>query len=236
MKTRILALFAGLLAVLPMTSAWATGGGSTTTYYAQLTAKLASNNTGRGTVYAAASSTATSGKTTYQNTSTTSSTFDFYAFATPSDPSAYVFTGWSKTDNLSDEQAAALGNATSPMKVTVSNASTSSSTYTEGGPWFAYFVKKQLEAFGITFETSAGGAYTVDGAAPASKTGLTEATTVKLASSDPNFLNWRVNGSIVNVNPYDLTCTAATTVSAEFLTADQVAEATTFAELTAALA
>ena len=47
MKTRIIALFAGLLAVLPMTSAWAN---SDVFYYAKATAAVSS--TGGGKVYA----------------------------------------------------------------------------------------------------------------------------------------------------------------------------------------
>ena len=151
----------------------------------------------------------------------------FYAFAQAD--TGYEFAGWSTSDG------GTVSSTANPYAVTVKCSSSTEGSPTTTTVW-ANFSKKLLAAFGITFETSAGGTYTVDGAAPADKTGLTEATTVKLASSDPNFLNWLVNGSIVNGNPYDLTCTAETTVSAEFLTADQVAEATTFDALTTALA
>ena len=228
MKTRIIALFAGLVSVLPMTSAWA--GGSTTTYYAAL--KAAVSSTGGGKVYAGTSSSAGTYTTPTSTSANQSSTTQdegktFYAFAQAD--SGFEFAGWSTSDG------GTVSSTDNPYAVTVKCSSTDSSNPTTTTVW-ANFKKKVLAMFGITFEKSDAGTYTVDGVAPANKAGLTEATTVKLASSDPSFLNWRVNGAVVNGNPYDLTCVAATTVSAEFLTADQVAEATTFAELTAALA
>lgn len=228
MKTRIIALFAGLLAVLPMTSAWA-GGDSSKTYYAALKTQVSS--TGGGKVYAGTSNsagayaaTSTSGS---QNSTTKDASKTFYAFAQAD--TGFEFAGWSNTDG------GTVVSTANPYSVLVKCSSSSSGSPTTTTVW-ANFSKKQLTAFDITFEPGVGGSYTVDGVAPVNKTGLTEATTVKLASSDPSFLNWRVNGAVVTANPYDLTCIATTTVSAEFLTADQVAEATTFAELTAALA
>ena len=221
-----MALVAGLLAVLPMSSAWAS---STTTYYAAL--KAAVSSTGGGKVYAGTSNSAGTYAATSTSDSQNSTTKDasktFYAFAQAD--SGYEFAGWSDTDG------GTANNTDNPRKVTVSCSSTDSTKPTTT-TLYANFSKLKLESFGITFVTSAGGTYTVDGKTPANKTALTEATTVKLASSDPNFLNWKVNGAIVNGNPYDLTCLEDTTVSAEFLTADQVAEATTFDTLTAALA
>lgn len=46
-KIKLLALIAGLMSVLPMTSAWA----YSTTFYAKLTAKVATDSTGLGKVY-----------------------------------------------------------------------------------------------------------------------------------------------------------------------------------------
>lgn len=95
MKTRIIALFAGLLAVLPMTSAWA--GGSTTTYYTKLTAALSSKATGQGTVYAATS--ADDAKTASSAVATTSSTSQsqtLYAYAKPN--RGYAFSRWTSDE------------------------------------------------------------------------------------------------------------------------------------------
>ena len=227
MKTRIIALFARLVSVLPMTSAWA--GGSTTTYYAAL--KAAVSETGGGKVYAGTSQTpgtyATSSTSSAQSSTTQDEGKTFYAFAQAD--SGFEFAGWSTSDG------GTVSSTANPYAVTVKCSSSTEGSPTTTTVW-ANFKKKVLAVFGITFETSDAGAYTADGVAPVNKTGLTEATTVKLASSDPGFLNWRVNGAVVTANPYDLTCIATTTVSAEFLTADQVAEVATFAELTAALA
>ena len=230
MNTRIIALFAGLLAVLPMTSAWAGGGGSSTTYYAALKASV--SNTGGGKVYAGTNKSAGTYVAPSSTSATQSSTTQnegkmFYAFAQAD--SGFEFAGWSTSDG------GTVSSTDNPYEVTVKCSSSTEGSPTTTTVW-ANFKKKVLAAFGITFETSDGGTYTVDGVAPVNKAGLTEATTVKLASSDPNFLNWKVNGKDVVDNPYTATCIADTTISAEFLTADQVAEATTFDELTAALA
>lgn len=220
-------LWAVLALLLPVTHAW--GGGDSTTYYAALKASVSSS--GGGKVYAGTGNTAgtyaTSSTSDTQKSTTKDEGKTFKAFAQADE--GFEFAGWSTTDG---------GTATStdnPYSVTVKCSSSDSGNPTTTTVW-ANFKKKVLAAFGITFETSDAGTYTVDGTAPADKTGLTEATSVQLASSDPNFLNWTVNGTIVNDNPYTATCLADTTISAEFLTADQVAEVTTFADLTAALA
>ena len=231
MKTRIIALFAGLLAVLPMTSAWAN---TDTYYYAKATATVSS--TGGGKVYASSTSVTSPDSKCTETTSASGvgksaankQSVTLYRYAKADE--GFEFKGWSTEDNA--DISTITDTSTS---VTVSPSATSESganNYT----YYAYFEKLKLAAFGITFEASDAGTYTVDGKAPANKTGLTEATTVKLASSDPNFLNWKVNDAVINDNPYALTCIATTTVSAEFLTADQVTEATTYDELTAALA
>ena len=227
LKIKLMALFASLLAFMPMMPTWAGGGGSTTTYYATLKASVSSS--GGGTVYAGVSNSAGTYEATSTSDSQNSTIKDddktFYAFAKANE--GFEFAGWSKTDKGTD-----LGTA-SPLQVTLSCNSTTSPNETT---YYATFKKKLLAAFGITFVTSDAGTYTVDGAEPADKTGLTEVTSVKLASSDPNFLNWKVNDAVVNANPYTATCIADTTISAVFLTADQVAEVTTFADLTSALA
>ena len=227
-KIKLMALVAGLLSILPTTSAW--GGGDSTTYYAALKASVSSS--GGGKVYAGTSSkaetyaapTSTSGS---QSSTTKDEEKTFYAFAQADE--GFEFAGWSTSDG------GTAGSKDSPYSVTVKCSSSDSSNPTTTTVW-ANFKKKLLAAFGITFETSDAGTYTVGGGAPANMTGLTEATSVVLASSDPNFLNWKVNDAVVNDNPYTATCIADTTISAEFLTADQVAEATTYDELTAALA
>ena len=218
-------LIAMLMMLLP-TLMWA----DTHTYYATLKTQVSSQSTGMGKVYAGTSKNAgtyqgSSSQTDPQSSTTSGSSKTFYAFAQANE--GFEFVGWSKSDNGTD-----LG-TDSPLTVSLScNSETSPNSTT----YYATFKKLVLAAFGITFETSDAGTYTVDGAAPANKTGLTEATSVQLASSDPNFLNWTVNGTIVNDNPYTATCIADTTIGAAFLTADQVAEVTTYAELAAALA
>ena len=218
-------MIVALLAFLPAV-VWATGGGSTT-YYAALKAQVSSS--GGGKVYAGTSKTAgtyseTSSQTDAQSSTTQNDNKTFYAFAQAND--GYEFAGWSKSDKGTD-----LG-TDSPLTVTLQCSSTTSPNATT---YYATFKEKVLASFGISFETSANGAYTVDGAAPANKTGLTKATKVVLASSDANFLNWNINGTVVNNNPYTTTCTENTTISAEFLTADQVTSVTTISDLTAAL-
>ena len=116
-------------------NAWA--GGNSTTYYAKVTAKV--SNTGGGKVYASTSNT-TPAASDYSSTKTaqgskTDAGVTLYIFATPND--GYAFKGWSKTDNKYD-----LG-TNSPYTVSsgTNGISTSNSTYTEVGPYYATFVK-----------------------------------------------------------------------------------------------
>ena len=229
-------MIAALLAMLLPTMVLA--GGSSTTYYAALKAQVSGNCSGMGKVYAGTSNSApsassydaSSSQTSAQESETQNSTKDLYAFALPND--GYEFVGWSRSNNGSDlGKGTAVGDAYRITASVTFNSESSPNAQT----WYATFKEKVLDAFSITFETSANGTYTVDGAAPANKTGLTKATSVLLASSDSNFLNWNINGTVVNNNPYTLSCTANTTVSADFLTADQVTSVTTLADLTAAL-
>ena len=210
------------------------GGGKSSTYYSALKTQMSSKSTGMGKVYAGTSQTApatsnyqeTSSQSSNQSSSTKDAAKTFYAFATENE--GYEFVGWSTSEN---------GTTTSsdnPYAVSVKCSSTSSGSPTLTTV-YANFKKKVLAAFSIIFETSSAGTYTVDGATPANKTGLTEATSVVLKSTDANFLNWLVNGTVVNNNPYTATCLTDTTISAEFLTADQVTSVTTLADLTAAL-
>ncbi len=229
-------MIAALLAMLMPTVLWA--GGSSTTYYAALKAQVSSNSSGMGKVYAgtsnsapsASSYNASSSQTSAQESETQNSTKDLYAFALPND--GYEFVGWSRSNNGTDlGKGTAVGDAYRITAKVTFNSESSPNAQT----WYATFKEKVLDAFSITFETSANGTYTVDGSAPANKTGLTKATSVVLASSDSNFLNWNINGTVVNNNPYTLRCTANTTVSADFLTADQVTSVTTLSDLTSAL-
>ena len=227
-------MIAALLAMLMPTVLFA-GGGSTTTYYAALKAQVSGNCSGMGKVYAGTSTTApsassynaSSSQSSNQSSTTQNEEKTFTAFAQENE--GYEFLGWSTSNNGTTYASTSKSYS---VKVKCSSSTESSPTLTTV---YANFKKKVLAAFGITFETSSAGSYTVDGAAPANKTGLTEATQVVLASSDEAFRNWVINGNVVNNNPYTLSCTENTTVSAEFLTADQVTSVTTLSELTAAL-
>ena len=201
-------------------------------YYAALKTTVKS---GSGTVYAATSSTAESSRQYSKDGNTTSgvdsknsaggSVGTFYAYAKPD--AGWKFVKWTDTSGKLVSDSAEYGS------FTLTASSTKDGTLTT--EYQAYFEKEVLPSFNITFETSSAGTYTVDGAVPANKTGLEEATSVVLKSTDANFLNWLVNGTVVNDNPYTATCLADTTISAEFLTADQVFSATTIADLTSAL-
>lgn len=222
-----------IVALAPLTQAWADPGGGSKTYYAALKAQVSSNSSGMGKVYAGKSNSAgtyatPSSQSPNQSSTTQNEEKTFYAFAQANE--GYEFVGWSTTEN-----GTTYASTASPysVKVKCSSSTESSPTMTTV---YANFKKKTLAAFNITFETSSTGSYTVDGATPANKTGLTEATSVTLASSDPNFLNWLVNGTVVAANPYTASYMSNTTISAEFLTADQVTSASTLSDLTAALA
>ncbi len=227
-------IMAFLLAILaPVMQVWAGSGGSTT-YYAALKAQVSSNSSGMGKVYAGTSNSAPSAssykadysQSSSQNSTTENEKKNFYAFAQAND--GYEFVGWSTSNNGSTSSSA------SPYTVQVACTSSTESSPTVTTV-YANFKKKVLAAFNITFETSSAGSYTVDGAAPANKTGLTEATSITLASSDDKFLNWVVNGAEVTTNPYTASYTANTTISAVFLTADMVTSVTTLSDLTSAL-
>ena len=143
MKTRIIALFAGLLAVLPMTSVWA-GGSTTTYYYGALKATVSS--TGGGKVYAATSnSTPSSDKYVATNVQSAqnkseSQTMTFYAFAQANE--GYEFGGWATSDG------GAAASTDNPYAVSFDASST-----TDGSPTvqtvYALFSKKQLAAFSV---------------------------------------------------------------------------------------
>ena len=229
-KITVMAFLLALLA--PIMSAWAGGGDTPTTYYAALKASVSSS--GGGKVYAATSNSAPSAssykadssQSSNQSSTTQNESKNFYAFASANE--GYEFSHWSTSNGGTSASTA------NPYTVGVKCSSS-----TESNPnlttVYAVFKKKTLAAFDITFATSDAGTYTVDGAAPANKTGLIEATQVVLASSDPNFLSWNVGGTTVSDNPYTATCLANIAISANFLTADQVTTATTYDELSAAL-
>ena len=225
-KTTFIAFLLAILA--PMMQVWAFG----STYYAALKTTVKS---GSGMVYAANAST-TEANRSYNASSSTSDTKStstsggsvsgFYAYAKPD--TGWKFVKWTDTSGTTLSTSAEYGS------ISLNASTTKDGTQTT--EYWAYFEKEVLPSFNITFETSSAGSYTVDGAAPVNKTGLTEATSVTLASSDPNFLNWLVNGTVVAANPYTTSYIENTTISAEFLTADQVAAVTSLSELSAALA
>jgi len=222
-KTTLMAFLLAMLA--PIGQVWANS------YYAALKTTVKS---GSGKVYAANAST-TEANRNYNATSSTSSSSEtstsggsvsgFYAYAKPD--TGWKFVKWTNTSGTTLSTSAEYG----PFSL---NASTTKNG-TQTTEYWAYFEKEVLPSFNITFETSSAGSYTVDDAAPANKTGLTEATSVTLKSTDSNFLNWVVNGTDVTANPYTASCTANTTISAVFLTADMVTSVTTLSDLTSAL-
>ncbi len=230
-------MIVALLAFLPtMLFATGGGGGSSTTYYAALKAQVSSS--GGGKVYAGTSNSAPSvgsydatSKQSEASSKTQNDKKTFYAFAQADD--GFEFVGWSKSNNNSDlGTGTAVGMAYRYEVELECNSTTSPNATT----YYATFREKDLDPFSITFETSANGTYTVDGAAPTDKPVLTKATKVVLASSDEAFLNWVINGTVVSANPYTATCTENTTIGAEFLSSEQVTSANTISELTSALA
>ena len=227
MKTRIIALFAGLLAVLPMTSAWAGGGSTSYTYYATLKVGTSSNSpTGAGTVYASKDSTASSGNESVEvsaSSSSSSTTLKAYGFAKVN--SGFQFDGWS-------ENADGSGTLTAGTKYAYSVSSSSKSSPGPTKSVYAVFSKIVLPEFSVT---CANGNYTVNGGAPGTLT-QTEAVTVTLASADPNFFCWKIGDKSFTDNPHVQTFSSATTISAQFLTSDAIAEVSTQEGLKAALA
>ena len=219
MKTRIklMALVAGLLAVLPMTSAWA---GSD--YYATLNVAVSTKSpSGAGSVYASTSSAATSGDasaTGSANSTASSASVKVYGFAVPN--TGFQFDGWSEKPDGS-------GTLTSETKYTYTVTSSSTSSPGPTKSIYAVFSKIVLPEFSVT---CADGNYTVNGGAPGTLT-QTEAVTVTLASADPNFFCWKINGTSYTDNPHVQTFSTGATISAQFLTAESVAEVTTYADL-----
>ena len=228
MKTRILALFVGLLAVLPMTSAWAGGGGSSTTYYASLKVAASSNSpTGAGSVYASTDSKATSGSTTAtgsESSSGSSATVTVYGFAKASE--GFQFDGWSENADGSGTLKADM-----PYEYSVTSSDTSQTPQLSKSI-YAVFSKIVLPEFSVT---CADGNYTVNGGAPGTLT-QTEAVTVTLASADPNFFCWKINGTSYTDNPHVQTFSTSAEISAQFLTAESIVEVTTYEDLKSALA
>ena len=230
-------MFAALLEMLLPTVVF----GGSAYHYARLTAKVSTKSSGLGMVYADKSTVTSAG--TFAESSETkqggkdcngkSYTFNLFAQANE----GYEFVGWSESDGGTVIANSNVSPWTAPAITAPEGAApnTGSKEYYTDKTYYANFQKMVLASFNITFETSSAGTYTVDGAAPANKTGLTEATSVILKSTDANFLDWKVNGTVVNDNPYTVTCLADTTISAEFLTADQVTTVTTLSDLTAAL-
>ena len=150
-------MIAALLAMLMPTVLWA--GGSSTTYYAALKAQVSSNSSGMGKVYAgtsnsapsASSYNASSSQTSAQESETQNSTKDLYAFALPND--GYEFVGWSRSNNGTDlGKGTAVGDAYRITAKVTFNSESSPNAQT----WYATFKEKVLDAFSITFATSAG--------------------------------------------------------------------------------
>ena len=212
-KMKKIHIIAALLAMLP-TVLWANS------YNYTISCNVSKTGTGSGTVYVS-----DNGQFTGSSDSSGSDVTKTFTITATPDPGS-SFSGWTVTGGTITDSSAQ--STTVSVKATKSASEPTASCV-------ATFTKMTLPSFSVTFETSSAGTYTVDGAAPVNKTGLTEVTSVVLASSDPNFLNWNINGTVVNNNPYTASCTVNTTVSAEFLTADQVTSVTTLADLTAAL-
>ncbi len=221
----ILALF------LPMAQAWAA-----TTYYAALKAQVSSQSSGMGTVYAGTTQTAGS----YDTASTSSADSEnegeektFYAFAKAND--GYAFKGWSTSDNGTD-----LGTA-SPISQTVKCSSDSSDKPTTTT---LYATFAQIVEYSVKFLPAVGGSYTVDGAAAADKTGLTEAYKPALKatpSAGYRLYGWYVqNGASKEYFAYtvDATYTALSDVQigVDFIAESEVKTVTDFEGLQTALA
>ena len=180
MKTRIIALIAGLLAVLPVTSAWA--GDS---YYAALKATVHSSSSGMGKVYAGTGTSAG----TFDASSSSSDRLDagssggaktFYAFAQPEEN--YEFDKWVADSAASITATQSYGTDGSRATVTVNASTTKNGTAT--GTVTAYFKKKTLPSFRVSFLPAVNGSYTVDGVAAPFTTGdMTEAYTPKLVAT-----------------------------------------------------
>lgn len=215
----ILALF------LPMAQAWA--GGSTTTYYAALKAQVSSQSSGMGTVYAGTTKTAG----TYDTASTSSADSENKG----EEKTFYAFKGWSTLDNGTD-----LGTA-SPISQTVKCSSEYSDNPTTTT---LYATFAQIVEYSVKFLPAVGGSYTVDGAAAADKTGLTEAYKPALKatpSAGYRLYGWYVqNGASKEYFAYtvDATYTALSDVQigVDFIAESEVKTVTDFEGLQTALA
>ena len=115
MKTRIIALFAGLLAVLPMTSAWGYG----YSYTATLTGKA--EPTGAGIVYASETLDGAKAKSNAESYTKSGSTEDdgdvsgtLYAYAVPN--VGYKFDGWMDADGSDGDTCSVSFTCTSKSK------------------------------------------------------------------------------------------------------------------------
>lgn len=240
MKTRIIALFAGLLAVLPMSSAWAYD----TYYYAQATATVSS--TGGGKVYASSTSVTSPDSKCTETTSTSGvgksaandQSVTLYRYAKADD--GYEFKGWSTANNADISTI-----SDTSTSVTVAPSATSESG-ADNYTYFAYFTKKQLTGFTVSFlpvDHAAQGSYTVDGATPPAQTAtMTEAYTPKLVANPAEgyaVKNWyttsdggKTRTPISTLREYTGSFLEQTTVGVEFV---QVVPVTTYAELESGL-
>lgn len=191
MKTRIIALFAGLLAVLPMTSARAN---TDTFYYAKATATVSS--TGGGKVYASSKSVSSPDSMCTETTSTSDAgksaantkSVTLYRYAKADE--GYEFKGWSTANDADISTISDTSTSVTVAPSATSEASANNYTY------FAYFTKKQLTGFTVSFlpvDHAAQGSYTVDGATPPAQTAtMTEAYTPKLVATPA--ANYAVKG------------------------------------------
>ena len=235
-------LFGLLLTALVATAASSTWA-SSTTYYAKLTVGISSNSpTGAGSVYAATSSSASSGETSATGSGSStdgSASVTVYGFAKAN--AGYEFKGWSEA---ADGSGTLTTGTTYTYKVTSSDKNNPPTTTSVIKTVYGVFAKIKYQAFDVVFSD---GPYTVNGQSPANITGLTELTTVSLATTDETFIQWKItkiDGSVetIKTNPYEFTCAGKTdatgtiSVEADFMTADKVATVSTKAELVAALA
>lgn len=192
-KTTLMAFLLALLA--PVMSAWAGD-----TYYAELTVGVASSSTGRGTVYAANSDTATTGSADATGYSGSTTTITLYAFAKPN--YGYKLKGWA-TDADGNSIVANSNKSPFPVQVDASNNTSSSSPKTEKR--YAVF-ETNTDSYTLTLNKPDGlASYTVT--APNGFTGnLSQGgseTVYKgdqytfkynLSNDEWDFINWTVNG------------------------------------------
>lgn len=193
MKTRIIALFAGLLAVLPMTSARAGGGHST--HYGKLSVSLANGCTGMGKVYVGTSSTATSGEASRTWNCGGNSGSDanaFFCITEPTDSAKYEFDGW-----FTSADATGTPESTSKAYKPSFSASSTSSGSPTAKTYYAKF--HELVLFTVNFnQPSEGGSYTVrDGSTSITDASVTQMATMSLTLTPTinegyAFLRWDI--------------------------------------------